>query len=112
MVTSIKSNELDTGIELAGYKGPGPPPFTGLHRYVLFLYKQNGESVPNLTQFTKMKQRMKFNTEEFAKKYGLKLIGANFYISQNEKNKSLWFLPYLLMIVAGVGAAGFLYSKL
>ena len=62
------------------YKGPEAPPFTRLHRYVILLYEQSGENVPNLTQFTQMKQRLKFKTEEFAKKSGLKLVGFNFII--------------------------------
>ena len=96
MVISIPSNELEKGVCLAPYKGPGPPLFTGLHRYVILLYEQNGENVPDLTAFTKMKQRMQFNTEEFTKKHGLTLVGANFYISQNEKNKSLCCVPIIV----------------
>ena len=110
-ITSIPSNELEKGVCLAPYKGPGPPPFTGLHRYVILLYEQNGENVPDLTAFTKMKQRLKFNTEEFAKKNGLKLVGANFYISQNANNKSLWFVPYVLMIGIGIGITALIYTK-
>eukprot|EP01084_Bolivina_argentea_P002022 3731_1 len=112
IVISIPGNELDKGIPLASYMGPGPPPFTGLHRYVILLYEQENEKGPDVTKFTKMNQRMKFKTEEFAKKNNLKLIGANFYISQNKLNKPLWFVPYLMTVGIGVIVVYGIWSKL
>eukprot|EP00483_Globobulimina_turgida_P005991 UN06001 len=112
MVINIPSNELQKGITLASYRGPGPPPFTGLHRYVLLLYEQEDEKGPDTIKFTKMNQRMKFKTTEFAKKNNLKLIGASFYISQNKLNKPLWFVPYLMMAGIGVVVIAGIYSNL
>ena len=90
----------------------GPPPFSGLHRYVFLLYEQDGLRSDNYNQsFTEMKQRMKFDTKQFIKKNNLKLIAANFYCSQNKLNKKLWFLPKLITIAGTAFIFYFVYKK-
>ena len=104
MVINIPSNSVGKGHTLAPYKGPGPPLFTGLHRYVLLIYEQKDEHGPDVDAFTRMRDRMHFKTEEFAQSNDLKLVAANFYISQNEYNHRLWFVPYVLMSIAIVAS--------
>lgn len=40
---NVEGNKVaDTGFEVSPYIGPGPPPKTGLHRYVFLVYQQEG----------------------------------------------------------------------
>lgn len=43
LVGNIPGNNVDQGDVLSAYIGSGPPPDTGLHRYVFLVYKQNGK---------------------------------------------------------------------
>lgn len=40
-VVNIPGKDLSKGNTLAEYVGSGPPPNTGLHRYVFLVYKQH-----------------------------------------------------------------------
>lgn len=78
--------EFDSGNELVPYMGPGPPPKTGLHRYIYILFK---ETKPSLTKFHG--DRPRFGTDKpghgvraFAAEHGLIPIAINFYYAQNE----------------------------
>ncbi|KAF3159188.1 hypothetical protein TWF132_001768 [Orbilia oligospora] len=93
LVTGIQrpsSGPLDfkNSKELLEYMGPAPPEKTGKHRYVLLLFK-NGKKEPQ-----KLDGRKKWGFEDheprvgarhYAKKYDLELVGANFFLCQNEK---------------------------
>ncbi|CAG9104009.1 unnamed protein product [Plutella xylostella] len=67
---------------LSAYVGSGPPPGTGLHRYVFLVYKQPGKlsfDEPRLTN-TSGDNRGGFSISKFAKKYNLgDPIAGNFY---------------------------------
>jgi phosphatidylethanolamine-binding protein (PEBP) family uncharacterized protein len=39
---NITSNDIKTGNIIIPYKGPAPPPGTGIHRYIFELYEQSG----------------------------------------------------------------------
>lgn len=41
-VTNIPGNDIAKGEVIAQYVGAGPPPGTGLHRYVILVYRQAG----------------------------------------------------------------------
>lgn len=43
LVGNIPGNNVDQGDVLSAYIGAGPPPDTGLHRYIFLIYKQNGK---------------------------------------------------------------------
>ena len=60
----------------------GPPPGTGLHRYVWLVYEQPGKLNPDEKRLTNRsaENRGKFSIESFAKKYNLGIpYAANFY---------------------------------
>lgn len=40
IVVNIPGNDISKGDTVAEYVGSGPPPDTGLHRYVFLVYKQ------------------------------------------------------------------------
>lgn len=40
IVSNIKNNNVNKGINLITYKGPAPPPRTGKHRYIFELYDE------------------------------------------------------------------------
>lgn len=76
------------GKELVPYMGPGPPPKTGLHRYVFMLFKQK----PGLSPEAPV-DRPKWGTsipgygiKEYSAKYGLELLAVNFFLSQNKED--------------------------
>ncbi|CAH1404410.1 unnamed protein product [Nezara viridula] len=81
LVGNIPGNKVDKGDVICTYAGATPPPGTGLHRYVLVVYKQPGK-----LQFDEPKitvpggNRAKFSVSKFASKYKLgDPIAANFF---------------------------------
>ncbi|KAI5480657.1 PEBP-like protein [Pseudohyphozyma bogoriensis] len=64
---------------------PGPPPFTGLHRYIFLLYKNTTpEGVLPLEKQSTVKgdaisNRMKWDIKLFVKENGLELVGVNWF---------------------------------
>ncbi|KAN0047366.1 hypothetical protein ACTA71_001748 [Dictyostelium dimigraforme] len=86
LVTNIKGNDISTGQELAKYIGSGPPPKTGLHRYIFILCKQpgnqniefKGEHILPLTG----ELRNNWNAATFIKKWNLEPEAINFFQSE------------------------------
>jgi len=77
IVINIPGNQVSKGETVLPYIGPSPPEGTGLHRYVLLIFKQK-EKIQ-----TSMKSRPNFKTQEFAKKLNLGTpVAGNFYTSQ------------------------------
>ncbi|ODV94644.1 hypothetical protein PACTADRAFT_50510 [Pachysolen tannophilus NRRL Y-2460] len=79
--------EFDKGTTLIPYKGPGPPPGTGKHRYVFLFYKQKKGVSPKPPS-----DRPNWGTgipafpaEKWAAKYDLELLSANFFLAQNKE---------------------------
>jgi len=77
---------LTSSSDLIEYKPPGPPPKTGYHRYIFILLE--GET----TNLTAPDDRQHWGTgkqghgvRDWAKKEGLKVIGANYFIEKNKK---------------------------
>lgn len=52
LVVNIPGNDIGKGETLSEYVGSGPPKGTGLHRYVMLVYKQPGKLVPNEKRLT------------------------------------------------------------
>ena len=75
------SGRVAEGQSHFGYVGAGPPPDTGLHRYVVLVYKQGDRIEPSETPrpSTQQSDRPKSNVRAFASKYGLKLVAGNFF---------------------------------
>jgi len=81
------SIDLSSNPEVVEYMGPAPPAKTGKHRYVFLLYR-NGPS----KKLEAPSERKRWGHEgyrkgarEFADKYGLSLVGANFFYAQDSK---------------------------
>ncbi|KAG2137946.1 PEBP-like protein [Suillus clintonianus] len=70
------------------YYPPTPPPGTGKHRYVLLLYQEPNVdfSIPENAQERKNEpaNRKNWNAAGFAEKYGLKLVGVNYFVVVGE----------------------------
>jgi len=85
------NHEIDLNVhidekELVEYKPPGPPAKTGYHRYVFLLLEGDN------TNLTAPEDRQHWGTgkerhgvRDWAKKEGLKVIGANYFIEKNKK---------------------------
>ncbi|GLG96298.1 AAEL012666-PA [Gryllus bimaculatus] len=85
LVVNIPGNEIAKGDTLTEYVGAGPPKDSGLHRYVILLYKQPNKiraSEPHISKTTG-KNRGKFSIRKFAKKYKLTdIVAGNFFQAQ------------------------------
>jgi phosphatidylethanolamine-binding protein len=81
LVGNIPGSDISKGEVLSAYIGSGPPPETGLHRYVFLIYKQSGKlsfdeaRLPNNSG----DNRGGFRIQKFAEKYKLDLVAGNFY---------------------------------
>ncbi|KAL1500855.1 hypothetical protein ABEB36_006279 [Hypothenemus hampei] len=82
LVGNVPGNDVSKGEVLSAYVGSGPPPNTGLHRYVFLVYKQNGKLTfdePRLPN-TSDDKRSGFSIRKFATKYNLGTpVAGNFY---------------------------------
>ena len=64
---NITNNDINTGNIIISYKGPSPPPKTGIHHYIFELYKQNRENnsekiTERLISIAEFKKKLKINT--------------------------------------------------
>ncbi|GAB6024933.1 hypothetical protein CHUAL_010036 [Chamberlinius hualienensis] len=85
LVVNIPGNSLAKGEMIADYIGAGPPQDSGLHRYIFLVYEQPGRITVDLprSSITSVKNRLKFETSEFAEKYKLgEPKAGNFFQAQ------------------------------
>ncbi|THU78255.1 PEBP-like protein [Dendrothele bispora CBS 962.96] len=74
---------LKTKPSTTPYRPPGPFPGSGLHRYTFLLFQEPpGFSLPpDAKEFgDSIPERRHWKAFEFGEKYGLKLVGANYFI--------------------------------
>ncbi|KAK1225807.1 hypothetical protein PQX77_011218 [Marasmius sp. AFHP31] len=75
---------LKTKPSTTPYRPPGPPPGSGLHRYTFLLFQEpkGGYSIPQDAKEhgAALEERRSWNAVEFGKQYGLKLVGANYFL--------------------------------
>ncbi|MFH4979470.1 hypothetical protein AB6A40_006179 [Gnathostoma spinigerum] len=83
LVINIPGNDVSRGEVLSEYIGAGPPPKTGLHRYVYLVYKQPGRiSDPAHGHLTNRSgaKRGRFKIASFAAKHNLGApVAGNFF---------------------------------
>ena len=78
---NIPGGRVAEGETLSGYVGSGPPPGTGLHRYIFVALKQPGKIAfeePRRTS-TQIDGRGGWDPRAFISKLGLTPVAANFY---------------------------------
>lgn len=83
LVGNVPGNKISEGETLSEYVGSGPPPDTGLHRYVFLIYEQPDGKIkfdePRLTNRSG-ENRGGFSIRKFAEKYKLgDPIAGNLY---------------------------------
>ncbi|KAH7884177.1 phosphatidylethanolamine-binding protein [Phlebopus sp. FC_14] len=65
------------------YHPPAPPPGTGPHRYVFLLYQEPSPDfsiAPDAPEHKNgARDRAKWSAQSFAQRYGLKLVGVNYF---------------------------------
>lgn len=99
LVGNIPGNDIDKGEVLSAYVGAGPPQGTGLHRYVLLVFKQPKKLTFNETRLTNTSGdgRGKFNTKKFIEKYNLGIpVAGNFFQAQYDD-----YVPTLYQQLSG-----------
>lgn len=82
LVGNIPGSDVDAGEVLSAYIGSGPPPDTGLHRYVFLVYEQRCKVKFDEKRLTNTSgdDRGGFKIAEFARKYALgDPVAGNFY---------------------------------
>ncbi|GJN91572.1 hypothetical protein Rhopal_004595-T1 [Rhodotorula paludigena] len=70
------------GQTIVSYMGPAPPQGTGPHRYVINVYRQPVDRLPQLPGEPDARQN--FPLAQFAKDNELELIGSNFFYAENK----------------------------
>ncbi|KAG9223558.1 hypothetical protein PLEOSDRAFT_1100961 [Pleurotus ostreatus PC15] len=88
-ITSDKTNNLNalkTKASTTPYRPPGPPPGSGLHRYVFLLFEEPSSA----GEFTipagspeygaALEERRSWGAIKFGETYGLKLVGATYFL--------------------------------
>lgn len=83
LVVNIPGDKIEMGDVLSEYVGSGPPPDTGLHRYVFLIYEQTSGKItcdePRLTNRSG-DNRGGFSIRKFAEKYNLgNPVAGNLY---------------------------------
>ncbi|KAI5635529.1 phosphatidylethanolamine-binding protein domain-containing protein [Phthorimaea operculella] len=91
LVGNIPGKNMIKGTTLAEYLGPAPPKDTGLHRYVILVYKQKDDRSKIVFSETFPDQekgrRGSFDLEMFTEKYHLGVpIAGNFFTAKNQHN--------------------------
>lgn len=89
--TSLQSDNLlatKTKPATTPYRPPGPPPGTGVHRYIFLLFQEPASVPIEIPQGepeygATLEERRSWNAIDFAQKYGLVLVGANFFICRS-----------------------------
>jgi len=75
---------LKTKSAITPYRPPTPGPGSGVHRYVFLLFEEpvGGYDVPaGAREYgAEREQRINWNAIAFGEKYGLKLVGADFFL--------------------------------
>jgi len=75
---------LKTKAAIAPYRPPNPGPGSGIHRYVFLLFEEpiGGYEIPASApeHGAGLEQRRGWNGITFGEKYGLKLVGADFFL--------------------------------
>ncbi|VVC35370.1 Hypothetical protein CINCED_3A006753 [Cinara cedri] len=82
LVGNIPGKDISKGETLSEYVGSGPPPKSGLHRYVFLAYKQPSKLTFSEKRLTNRsdENRAKFSISKFAAKYNLgNPVAGNFY---------------------------------
>ncbi|KAL3280711.1 hypothetical protein HHI36_003947 [Cryptolaemus montrouzieri] len=85
LVVNATMNKVKAGTTIAEYVGAAPPKGTGLHRYVILVYKQKGKLKCDESKITCHDAfgRAKFSNKAFARKYNLgPLVAGNIFLSE------------------------------
>jgi len=99
LVGNIPGNDIAKGDTLSEYVGSGPPQGTGLHRYILLVYEQQGKIKFDEQKLTNRSgdNRGKFSIRQFAKKHNLgEAVAGNFYQAEWDD-----YVPKLYKQLAG-----------
>ncbi|XP_054157291.1 protein D3-like [Oppia nitens] len=85
LTINIPGTDISQGHALAEYIGSGPPPESGLHRYIFLVYKQPGVFQTDEKPVTNRSRegRMKWDVREWAKNHNLgEPVACNYYQAQ------------------------------
>lgn len=85
LVINAPLNNIKRGDTIAGYVGAGPPKGTGLHRYIILVFKQKERIKFEEAKISKNSAfgRARFSNKAFARKYNLgPLVAGNIFLSE------------------------------
>lgn len=90
LVVNASGSDLSKGDVLAEYVGAAPPQDSGLHRYIVLVYKQENKcDAKELQTFHRGSERPKWDVSKFISKAtkhtkvgGLNLVAGNFFLAQ------------------------------
>lgn len=87
---STSNDKKKVSEQVVEYMGPAPPPKTGKHRYVFVLLKGDKSVVGKLKGPAEGRKnwetgKPRHGVRQWAEEYGLKVVGANFFMAQNKE---------------------------
>ncbi|XP_045472746.1 protein D2-like [Harmonia axyridis] len=85
LVINAPINRVKGGTTVAGYIGAGPPKGTGLHRYVILVFKQREKIKVEEAKISRYSAfgRARFSNKAFARKYNLgQAVAGNIFLSE------------------------------
>ncbi|KAF8356831.1 hypothetical protein PRIPAC_91826 [Pristionchus pacificus] len=101
LVSNIPGQDLAKGDVLSAYVGSGPPPKTGLHRYIFLIYEQKGrieDKEHGILTNTSADNRGGWKAAKFVEKHGLGVpVAGNFYQAEYD--------DYVPLLYKQLGAA-------
>lgn len=81
-------NALKTKASTTPYRPPGPPPGSGFHRYIFLLFQEPSSefTVPQgePEHGSTLEDRRSWDAIKFGEKYGLKLVGATYFLVKSK----------------------------
>ncbi|KAI0311223.1 PEBP-like protein [Amylostereum chailletii] len=88
--STTKLTALSTRPATTPYRPPGPRPASGIHRYTFLLFQEPHAEPPlhipedTVEYGAALEERRSWNALEFGERYGLKLVGVNFFLVRAE----------------------------
>jgi len=81
VVINIPGNSISNGNQVFNYKGPAPPPGSGIHRYIFLVFEQAG--IINAPSIPESKRAMSFDTLYGLLNTELHLHSTAYFTSEN-----------------------------
>jgi len=86
LVVNIPGNSVSEGEVKAAYRGPGPPKWSGAHRYTFLVFEQEGEQNIDMEPYSWVLGRVRFSLDTFKTIHKLSSVpvAGNYFLAQHD----------------------------